>query len=53
MISEDPKENTSLKSSLRLGSKCNLPVLWDYITGFNHPLTDLWDNYQYSLYLPA
>lgn len=53
IISGDPKENTRLKSSLRLGSKCNLPVLWDYITGFNHPLTDLWDNYQYSLYLPA
>lgn len=53
IISGDPKENTRLKSSLRLGSKCNLPVLWDYITGFNHPLTDLWDNYQYLLYLPA
>lgn len=26
IISGDPKENTSLKSALRLGSKCNLPV---------------------------
>ena len=38
IISGDPGENTGLKSALRLGSKCNLPVLWDYITGFNHPL---------------